>query len=234
MSTEAIDWWLTMPPSSDELVFDDGEPMDTPEHRANAALLVDSTQCHFSGREDVYVGANEALYFSALQARNRDFRAPDFFVVMGCDGRKPRKGWVVWEEDGKVPDLVIELLSPSTEAADRGIKFDTYRRLNVKDYVLFDLATGRLEGWTLRGSDYEPMQVDPHGHLAANAVGLSLGLWHGLYQTFERGWLRFFHADGTVAPTFAEAESRKAAELLARLAAYEARFGPLPPSSDEG
>ena len=242
------DWWLKMPPSSDELVFDDGEPMDSPEHRANAALLVDVMQRHVLGRDDVYVGANEALYFSAIQARNRDFRAPDFFVVVGCDGRAPRKGWVVWEEDGKVPDFVIELLSPTTEKADRGVKFETYRNLNVKDYALFDLATNRLEGWTLTGRNYEPMPKDPHGHLVVGSIGLSLGLWHGAYQTFDRPWLRFFHPDGSVAPTFAEAEaqraeaeaqraeaeaqradaeSRKTAELLARLAAYEARFGPL-------
>lgn len=262
MSTEAtqpIDWWLKMPPSLDELVFDDGEPMDSPEHRASAALLVDVMQHHVLGRDDVYVGANEALYFSATQARSRDFRAPDFFVVVGCDGRAPRKGWVVWEEHGKVPDLVIELLSPSTEAADRGVKFDTYKRLNVKNYVLFDLASDELEGWTLRGSGYEPMDRDAHGHLIANAVDLSLGLWRGDYQTFDRAWLRFFHPDGTLAPTFAEAEAqraetearraeaeaqraeaearradaeaRKTAELLARLAAYEARFGALPDES---
>jgi Uma2 family endonuclease len=32
----------------------------------------------------------------------------------------------VWEEDGKYPDLIIELLSDSTEDVDREIKLELY------------------------------------------------------------------------------------------------------------
>jgi Uma2 family endonuclease len=245
-SQKVLDWWLEMPPPDEELVFDDGEPMDSPEHRANAALLVDVARKHYESRDDVYVGANEALYFSSIQAKNRDFRAPDFFVVLGCDGKAYRKGWVVWNEGGKVPDLIIELLSPTTEEADRTVKFDTYRRLNVAEYVLFDVLTDKLEGYTLENRNYVPMPTDNHGHLKCASLGLSLGLWPGNFQGTERNWLRFFHPDGRLAPTFAEAEAqraeaesqraaaeaRKNADLLARLAAYESRFGSLDTSGE--
>jgi Uma2 family endonuclease len=230
----ALDWWLEMPPSDDELVFEDGEPMDSPDHRRQAALLVALTTAYYADRDDVYVGANEALYFSSVQARNRDFRAPDYFVVIGCDGRKYRKGWVVWNEEGKVPDLVVELLSPTTEDVDRTVKRDTYERLGVKEYVLFDVLTNALEGYRTDGTRYVPVALDPNGRFSSRVLGLDLGLHVGALEGVERPWLRLFTPDGRLVPTAAEAEAQRAeaeaqrAEALAaRLAAYEARFGPL-------
>ena len=51
------------------------------------------------------------------QVRHQDFRGPDFFAVLGVPKRE-RKSWVVWQE-GKGPDVVIELLSESTAAQDK-------------------------------------------------------------------------------------------------------------------
>jgi Uma2 family endonuclease len=72
-------------------------------------------------RSDFFIGANLTIYFSRQQLKNHDFRGPDFFLVRNSD-RKPRRSWVVWEEDGKYPDLIIELLSDSTAATDRALK----------------------------------------------------------------------------------------------------------------
>ena len=65
---------------------------------------------------------------SALQAKKNDFRGPDVFVVMDTD-RHERKSWVVWEEDGRTPDVVIEIMSASTEKNDRGDKKRIYAKL---------------------------------------------------------------------------------------------------------
>ena len=43
------------------------------------------------------------------------------------------------------PDLVIEVLSPSTAARDRGIKLERYRLLRVREYWLVDPAARTLE-----------------------------------------------------------------------------------------
>ena len=238
-----VDYWLEMPPSDDELVFDDAESMDSPEYRNNLHLLFRDAHAHFAGRSDVYVGANEALYFSAAQARNRYFRAPDFFVVLGCDGKKPRTGWVVWNEDGKVPDIVIELVSPATEQVDRTLKLDTYRRIGVGEYVLYDVRRSddpeALTGYVRTPSGYGPMPRARSGRLYSQALGLELGFWRGAFWGIERPWLRFFRHNGTLGPTAAEAEAQRAEaeaqraeaeaqrpdDLAARLAAYEARFG---------
>ncbi len=51
------------------------------------------------------------------------------------------------------PKLVIEMLSPSTAAYDRGLKFSHYRSLSsLQEYVLIDLDTRAVDSYTL-GSD---------------------------------------------------------------------------------
>jgi hypothetical protein len=46
------------------------------------------------------------MIFSSAQVPNRDFRGADFFVVLGVDGTD-RPGWVVWEENGRYPDVSL-------------------------------------------------------------------------------------------------------------------------------
>ena len=58
--------------------------------------------------------------------RNKEFRGPDFFAVLNIDGRTDRQGWVVWEENGRYPDVIVELMSPSMARIDKGIKEDIY------------------------------------------------------------------------------------------------------------
>jgi hypothetical protein len=43
------------------------------------------------------------------------YKGPDLLVVVGVDGTKRRKHWVVWDEDDRFPDLIVEITSPSTK-----------------------------------------------------------------------------------------------------------------------
>ena len=112
LSQETIPFGLILPPTQDELPFDDGVPMETQRHKMQMDLLIDPLIPWLEPREDGYVGGNMFLYFSLAQVRNQDFKGPDFIAVLGVP-KKERKSWVVWEE-GKAPDVIIELLSPST------------------------------------------------------------------------------------------------------------------------
>ena len=48
------------------------------------------------------------------------------------------------------PKLIVEVLSPSTAAYDRGLKFSHYRNLpSLQEYVLVDLDTRAVDGYTL-------------------------------------------------------------------------------------
>lgn len=52
------------------------------------------------------------------------------------------------------PDLVIEVLSPSTEANDRGVKFEDYAAHGVAEYWLIDPQSEALEQYLLDGDAF--------------------------------------------------------------------------------
>lgn len=58
------------------------------------------------------------------------------------------------------PDLIVEVLSPSTEARDRGVKFQDYALHGVLEYWIIDPETETLEQYLLTGSTYvlQPQQ----------------------------------------------------------------------------
>jgi Uma2 family endonuclease len=59
------------------------------------------------------------------------------------------------------PDLVVEVLSPSTQARDRGIKMRRYAASGVPYYWLVDLDAPALEAYRLGTEGYE--RVGRHG-----------------------------------------------------------------------
>ena len=71
---------------------------------------------------------------------------PDVFVT--CD-----EADLVTDRIFTAPTLVVEVLSPSTQACDRSQKFALYRRIPaLREYILVDPDTRRVEGFR-RGSD---------------------------------------------------------------------------------
>lgn len=71
---------------------------------------------------------------------------PDVFVT--CD-----KTDLATEMVFRAPTLVVEVLSPSTQAYDRSQKFALYRRIPaLREYILVDPDTRRVEGFR-RGAD---------------------------------------------------------------------------------
>lgn len=99
---------IRRPPTVDDLMIDDGEPMESTVHRDQMFLLIEVVRHHWRDREDAHVGGNNFVYLSPSQVKNHDFRGPDFFAVCGDTTRRPRDAWVVWEEDGRTPDCVVE------------------------------------------------------------------------------------------------------------------------------
>lgn len=53
------------------------------------------------------------------------------------------------------PDLIVEIVSPTTEVRDRGIKSHDYARYGVPEYWIFDEAKCTAEVFALRGDSYE-------------------------------------------------------------------------------
>ena len=220
-----------------ELVLDDGEPLETEWHTLQLPLLRELIRQAMKeqGRTDFYVGDNMFVYHSLGQAREvygevvegvrpkRAFRGPDVFWVGGVDPDRRRDVWIAWEEGGRLPDVIIELLSPSTAHKDRTEKRDLYaREFATAEYFLHDPDTRKLEGLRLAKRFYQAIQPDENGRVWSEKLGVSLGLWHGNVGGREDVWVRLFRSDGSLVPTEAEAERRRAEAAEAELARLRA------------
>jgi len=209
------------PPRGEDLPCDDGEPMETYRHRRQMNVLAESLDFALADRNDIHVAGNMAIYFSETQARRNDFRAPDVFVVLDTV-RRERKSWVVWEEEGRTPDVVIELVSPSTEEIDRGPKKNIYARLlHVPVYVIYDPFSARLDAFRLAAAHrrYDPIEPDENGRVLVEPLGLFLGVVPSRIGDIEAPWLRWIDRDGRVLPYVHEMlQQARAAEDHARAA----------------
>lgn len=200
----------------DPSLLESDEPeMESSLHYWQAALLVTCLEWLWRGHDDFFIGANLTIFFSHQQLKNRDFRGPDFFLVKNTR-RHPRRSWVVWEEDGKYPDLIVELLSDSTAEVDRTTKRQLYQdRFRTPEYFWFDPHSLELVGLRLVGNRYQEIPWQQQ-RLWSEVLELYLGVLDGQ--------LRFFDADGTLVPTPQEAAARSTeAALIAQRAAEMAR-----------
>jgi Uma2 family endonuclease len=187
------DRWVV--PSGD--LYSDEPPLESSLHLQQLMLLIQGLNWLWRDRDDYFCAGNLTVYYSPRQKKSEDFRGPDFFVVLGAENRS-RKSWVVWEEDGQYPHVIVELLSDSTAAVDRGFKKQLYQDTwRTPDYFWFDPESLEFEGFHLVDGQYQPIEPNPAGQLWSQQLGLFLGV-------VERR-LRFFTADGQLVLTPEEA-----------------------------
>jgi len=153
----------------------DGRPMaETDWHRILMTVLIETLEARYTKRKMVYVSGNLLIFYE--QGNKRKHVAPDVFVVKGVKKHR-RPNYLVWEE-GKGPDVVIELTSKTTRAEDQKKKYHLYQDvLQVKEYFLFDpygdYLKPPLKGYRLVRENYQPIpKLD--GHLPSQVLDLHL------------------------------------------------------------
>jgi Uma2 family endonuclease len=190
-------------PNQEQLPCDDGEPMETQRHKMQMDLLIEVLYPWLEQRDNGYVGGNMFVYYSSQQLKNQDFRGPDFFAVLDVP-KGERKSWVVWDE-GKAPDVIIELLSESTAQQDKTIKKLIYQnQMRIPEYFWYDpFAPDDWQGFQLVGGFYQALNLI-NDHYVSEKLNLALVRWSGDYEGVEAVWLRWVTLDGKLLPTKSE------------------------------
>ncbi|NEP55230.1 MAG: Uma2 family endonuclease [Moorea sp. SIO3C2] len=202
---------IVFPPSD---LYSDEPPLESSLHLEQLLLLLACLKWAWKGRNDYFAGGNLTVYYSPRQLKSEDFRGPDFFVVLGTENH-PRKSWVVWEEDGKYPNIIIELLSDSTASVDRNLKKTIYQdTFRTPDYFWFSPDTHELKGFHLVDGTYRALEPNEQGWLWSEQLQLFLGV--------HTQQLRFFAPEGTLVPT--PEESAEVATQQAEIATQQAEI----------
>ena len=185
---------------------------------------------HYRDRDDVFYAIDLLVYYSAPDPEAKV--APDALVALGLPAGD-RDSYKVWVE-GKVPDFVLEVASPSTAAKDRKEKKALYRRLGVGEYWLYDPTGGlhkpRLRGFRLTAAGTYAELVGRRGPgkalaFASPCLGLELRfdgerlrMWDPAEGTYILSILELDAAWREALERLeAEAEARQAAEQLAAI-----------------
>ena len=136
----------------------DGKPMAENMWQANA--IMNAAGDLGAALPTALVAADILMY--PEEGNNKNPIAPDVLVGLGL-GTRNRSSYFVWKE-GKPPDWVLEVASPSTQADDLGVKRCRYAEIGVPEYWMFDPKGGvyppgtpRLQGLKLADGKYIPL-----------------------------------------------------------------------------
>jgi Uma2 family endonuclease len=196
---------VTCPPTD---LWSDEPPLESDLHLQQITILIGCLERLWQQRTNYYASGNLTIYYNEEQLKKRDFCGPDFFVVLDTE-KHPRKSWVVWGEGGKYPNVIVEILSPSTANIDRNKKKNLYQNtFRTPNYFWFDPESLELQGFRLIAGQYQAIAANENGYLWSEQLELYLGI-------FDRK-LRYFTVDGQLVPTpqEAELEQRQAKEQI--------------------
>jgi Uma2 family endonuclease len=220
----AADWELVhkievaYPPDIDHLITEDDTPVDNAFSEKQQRLLVEPLYTTWAGGPEQRPFLAQANVGIFNRAHNPPI-VPDMLLSLDVEAAddlwaKVNRSYLIWEF-GKPPDVVVEIVS-NLEGNEAGRKMQTYARIRVSYYVIFDpqklLANEPLRLFELRGSEYSRKP-----DTTVTEIGLSLVLWEGVFEQSQALWLRWADTAGNLIPTGAElaAQERARAERLA-------------------
>ena len=173
---------LRWTPGPDERRLPSCEEEPVPQNTRQLVAVVDcfdSLRLRWRERPDVFVGSDQFVHWDpAYDWRTNPAnppQAPDVYVAFGVANRH-RNSYVVWEE-GKPPDFVLEVVSPSSRRRDEEAKPGIYAKMGVLEFCRYDpdgepesaltgLALGAGRGGT---GEHRPL---PRERLAGGAIGV--------------------------------------------------------------
>jgi Uma2 family endonuclease len=84
-----------------------------------------------------------------VQLSDHDIVQPDLVIVLNS-----KKTIITPTKIKGIPDLIVEIISPSSAENDRKLKKHRYEKAGVPEYWIVDPSEHLLEQWILQGAQY--------------------------------------------------------------------------------
>ncbi|MEB3883166.1 Uma2 family endonuclease [Lyngbya sp. CCY1209] len=215
-------------PTSDELPCSDDTPVDNEDQNFIPNYLFFLLEFIWKERNDWYFAVDMGVYHTTGVSPKVPV-VPDGFLSLGIPRRQPgnksRKSYVVWEEGGIVPTLVLEVVS-GTPGGEYDEKLAIYEKLGVLYYIIYNPEYWQrdrrepFEVYKLIDGAYRQQIGEPYW---MPEIGLAIGRSRGIVGGIDREILSWFdpnrdrYLSAEEQARQAQAEARQ--ERQARLAA---------------
>lgn len=198
----------------EHLITEDDEPVDNILTEKQERLLTEPLYSSWRLPDDrpFMVAANVGVFNSV----HLPAIVPDVFLSLDVQvnpewNKKEHKSYFVWEF-GKVPDVVIEIVSNKV-GEENTKKMTRYAHMGIPYYVIFDpyreLSQELLVIYVLQFRNYTRLSQTYLPH-----IGLGLTFWEGEFENaYSDFWLRWTDERGQIIPTgleLAEMEKQRA------------------------
>ena len=228
----------------DSLEYDPFEPEPMPDAmlqepilRGVLPVLSSRAQANNPG-QPVFDSSNTILCYDPSNLNIRV--SPDYYFAVGIDPEtvKYRSIYRTWVQ-GKPPDFVLEVASPSTARNDETTKRDIYARMGVPEYWRYDptdlvvpnqrpLYAVALVGELLVDGEYQPVEISngPEGCIwgFSPALGVSLAVKDKRLMVYDHELGDFVAEFDEQERAKMEAQAQAQAERELRVAAEERRI----------
>lgn len=187
---EPLDWL----PTADELPDSDDTPVDNELQESAPTLLKLVLADLWEDRYDWFFGIDMGIYYNPDEPPI----VPDAFLSLGVERVKSenlRPSYVLWEEKGILPQLVLEVVSPKYRG-EYSTKKDFYERLGILYYVIYNPKRKRkptLEVYKLIQGKYLPVIGNP---IWLPELELGIGKERGMFQGRDREWMFWYNQAG--------------------------------------
>jgi Uma2 family endonuclease len=226
-------------PTMYDLPSEDPEEPGLPDdfHDLQPQLLSRTLRLSGYSSQEIYTASDLNLYYDL--SHPLWYKRPDWFLVVGVprlypEGEGDRNSYVMWQEKVS-PAVIVEFLSPGTEADDLGRfapkpskpklansppdKFTVYEQiLKVPHYVVFNKRDRSLRYFRLVGGEYQEQAVaavNPRIWIPELDVGLAI--WQGMFEGMPKSWLRWCDENGVLLLTDTEAALQKVRRAVLNL-----------------
>jgi Uma2 family endonuclease len=189
--------------TEDDLPDTDNQPVDNELQLLAPFLLRAILLLHWTGRTDWFMGINLGVYYDAQKSAI----GPDGFLSLGTPLFRPngklRLSYVVPQENGVMPQWVLEVVSKS-QGGEYSDKMQEYALMGILYYTVFNPNHSKrdkhepFEVYRLENGRYVKQSGNP---IWMPEIGLGIGMEMGSHDGSPRqNWLYWYDEAGNRLP----------------------------------